>query len=102
MGVLKVLLTGGEVLLRQDFSDIYTHMKKKGFLVSVFTNASLISQDHISLFKKYPPRNLEITVYGTSDSEYAKVTGTRNFAGFKAGIDMLISESIPVTLKAMV
>ncbi len=102
MGALRMLLTGGEVLLRQDFSDIYTYLKQKGFVVSVFTNASLISQDHINLFKQYPPASLEITVYGTSDREYAKITGTRNFAGFKSGIGMLASASIPFTLKAMV
>jgi radical SAM protein with 4Fe4S-binding SPASM domain len=102
LGALRVLLTGGEVLLRDDFFDLYKYIKKKGFLVSVFTNATLISEAHIKLFKKYPPRNLEVTVYGLSNKEYATVTKTNNFSMFKSGIDKLLSESIPVTLKSMI
>ncbi|MDA3917430.1 MAG: radical SAM protein [Deltaproteobacteria bacterium] len=102
LGVLRVLFTGGEALLRDDFFDLYKYTKKKGCLVSVFTNATLISEDHIKLFKKYPPRRLEVTVYGTSKEQYAKVTKTDNFSKFKSGLDRLFSASIPVTLKAMV
>ncbi|MCJ7773599.1 MAG: radical SAM protein, partial [Desulfobacterales bacterium] len=51
MGALWCNITGGEPLLRKDFSDIYLYIKKKGLLVSVFTNATLIRDEHIRLFK---------------------------------------------------
>jgi len=66
LGALWCLISGGEPLLRDDFPDIYQYMKKKGLLVSVFTNASLLTQDHIHLFKQYPPRDIEVTVYGVT------------------------------------
>ena len=47
MGAFWCLITGGEPLLRKDFSDIYMCLKKKGILVSVFTNATLINHEHI-------------------------------------------------------
>ena len=56
LGAVWVLLTGGEPLLREDFVDIYMMLKRKGLLISVFTNASLIRREHIDLFLKYPPR----------------------------------------------
>src|SRR5512136_2028929 len=56
MGAVWVLLTGGEPLIRRDFADIYLMLKRKGLLVSVFTNATIIRKEHIELFKKYPPR----------------------------------------------
>ncbi len=55
LGALWVLISGGEPLLREDFEEIYMLLKRKGLLVSVFTNATLIRDEHIVLFKKYPP-----------------------------------------------
>src|SRR5574341_510789 len=37
-GCLWLLLTGGEIFARSDFLDIYTHAKRRGFLVTLFTN----------------------------------------------------------------
>lgn len=102
LGTLWVLLSGGEPLLRPDFFDIYTYIKKKGVLVSVFTNASLITQDHIDLFKKYPPRDIEVTVYGVTPETHAKVTRGNTFLQTMAGIDLLCSNSLPVTLKSTI
>jgi MoaA/NifB/PqqE/SkfB family radical SAM enzyme len=65
-GAVWVLITGGEPLLRDDFTDIYLMLKRKGLLVSLFTNATLIKREHIDLFKKYPPRDIEVSVYGAS------------------------------------
>jgi MoaA/NifB/PqqE/SkfB family radical SAM enzyme len=62
MGCLSVLITGGEPLLRKDFSDIYRYLKEKGFLITIFTNATLITEEHIELFKMYPPWQLEVTI----------------------------------------
>ncbi|MBU1340345.1 MAG: radical SAM protein [Proteobacteria bacterium] len=99
LGALWFVLSGGEPLLRPDFSDIYVYLKKKGLLVSVFTNASLITDEHIKLFKKYPPRDIEVTVYGTTPQVHKKVTGKKTFAATMNGIDLLLSASLPVTLK---
>src|ERR1700704_176399 len=42
-GCLWLLYTGGEVFARKDFLDIYTEAKKRGFLVTIFTNGTLIT-----------------------------------------------------------
>ncbi|MQY69891.1 MAG: radical SAM protein, partial [Firmicutes bacterium] len=55
MGCLSWHLTGGEPLLREDFSDIYLYLKRKGMRVSLFTNATLINSEIAHLFRKYPP-----------------------------------------------
>jgi MoaA/NifB/PqqE/SkfB family radical SAM enzyme len=74
MGAMWCLITGGEPLLRDDFPDIYMGLKRLGLLVAVFTNATLISAEHVALFKKYPPRDIEITVYGVTKNTYEAVT----------------------------
>jgi radical SAM protein with 4Fe4S-binding SPASM domain len=103
LGALWVLLTGGEPLLRKDFFDIYTYCKNKGLLVSVFTNASLITDDHIRLFKTYRPREIEVTVYGVTKQTYGRMTGRPDlFDATMAGIERLETAGLPLTLKTTV
>ncbi|KJR97806.1 MAG: hypothetical protein VR65_22540 [Desulfobulbaceae bacterium BRH_c16a] len=101
-GLLWVLLTGGEPLLRKDFADIFIYLKKKGLLVSVFSNATLITNEHIRLFKKFPPRDLEITVYGATPTTYNAVTRTAgNYDKFIQSIELLSEYNVPFRLKTM-
>lgn len=102
LGAVWVLISGGEPLLRHDFQDIYMLLKRKGLLVSVFTNATLIRDEHIALFKKYPPRDIEITVYGATEEAYERVTGQPgSFAAFTSGLTRLLDAGVKVRLKAM-
>lgn len=103
LGAMWCLITGGEPLLRPDFKDIYLALKKKGLLVSVFTNATLVNEEHAELFKKYPPRDIEVTVYGVTKETYERVSRTPgSFAAFMRGLDLLIANGVRVRLKAMV
>jgi radical SAM protein with 4Fe4S-binding SPASM domain len=102
MGVIWILLSGGEPLLRDDFSEIYLSLKRKGFLVSVFTNATLVREEHIELFRRYPPRDIEVTVYGATPETYERVTRRPgSFAAFTDGLDRLMESGVKVRLKAM-
>jgi radical SAM protein with 4Fe4S-binding SPASM domain len=101
-GAVWCLITGGEPLLREDFPDIYLCLKKKGLLISVFTNATLVTKEHIELFKKYPPRDVEVSVYGVSKEIYERVTRTPgSFSAFRQGLDLLLGSGLDVRLKAM-
>jgi len=102
LGALWCLITGGEPLLRKDFFDIYLYLKKKGLLISVFTNAVLLTEEHIKLFGKYPPRDIEVTVYGVTKETYERVTRKPgSFDAFMGGLDLLLKNKINVRLKAM-
>jgi len=103
MGCLSWHLTGGEPLVRKDFSDIYLYLKRKGMRVSLFTNATLISSETANLFKKYPLENLEVSIYGQSQKTYEAVTrNPGSFEAFRQGINLLKENHIPFTLKATV
>jgi radical SAM protein with 4Fe4S-binding SPASM domain len=102
LGAMWCLLTGGEPLLRDDFADVYMMLKRKGLLVSVFTNATPIRAEHIALFKKYPPRDIEVTIYGATSETYEAVSQRPgSFAAFVRGLDALCGAGVRVRLKAM-
>ena len=102
LGAVWCLLTGGEPLLRHDFEEIYLLLKRKGLLVSLFTNATLINEHHIRLFGKYPPREIEITVYGVTEATVRRVMRRPGmFKAFERGLGLLTSNRIPFRLKAM-
>ncbi|MFH2059633.1 MAG: radical SAM protein [Pseudomonadota bacterium] len=102
LGCLWVHITGGEPLLRTDFIDIYLYLKKKGLLITLFTNASLISDEHIKLFKQFPPRDIEISVYGMTPEIHRKVTRETLFKETCIGIEKIIAAKLPVTLKTTI
>ena len=74
MGAVWCLITGGEPLLREDFPEIYLALRRRGVLVSVFTTAQLIGSEHVRLFRRCPPRDIEVTVYGATLATYERVT----------------------------
>ncbi len=102
LGAVWCTLTGGEPLLRPDFAEIYLGLKRLGLLVSVLTNAALVGTEHVTLFQKYPPRDIEVTMYGASAETYERVTRRpASFVAFNAGLERLLSANIKVRLKAM-
>lgn len=100
MGCLSWHLTGGEPLLREDFPDVYLYLKRKGIRVTLFTNAALINSEIASLFRKYPPQNLGVSIYGLSQRTYEAVTRCPgSFDAFKKGINLLKENHISFALK---
>ncbi len=101
-GCLSLVLTGGEPLLRDDFAEIYTFAKKNGFLISVFTNGTLVSGRILGLFRELPPRLVDITLYGATAPTYERITGVPgSFQRASEGIEALLGQGIRVGLKSM-
>jgi radical SAM protein with 4Fe4S-binding SPASM domain len=102
LGAVWCLITGGEPLLRKDFFDIYRALLGKGLVLSLFTNATLISAEHVRFFKKFPPREIEVTVYGNTRETYERVTRKPgSFDTFMRGLERLLGSGLPLRLKAM-
>lgn len=102
-GNLFLSLTGGEPLLRKDFDDIYIYAKKKGLMVEVLTNGTLITDDKIELFTEFPVLKLDISMYGMTEETYEKVTGKKgSYKRFMSVIEKLKLNNIPFDLKTIV
>lgn len=99
-GVLWLALTGGEVLSRRDFDAIYRRAVAKGFLVSVFTNATMVTERVAALFRELPPSRVEVSIYGADAAHYEAVTGIPgSFARFERGVALLQDAGVNLLMK---
>ncbi len=99
-GCLWLLVTGGEPLLRPDFKEIYLHAKKKGMLITLFTNGTLISDEIADFLAEWRPFSTEITLYGGTEKTYEEITRAKgSYKRCIRGIELFIQREIPLKLK---
>lgn len=102
MGSLWLLITGGEPLLREDFEEIYLYAKKKGFIITLFTNGTLIDDKILGFLSKYPPFEVEISLYGATQETYEKVSRVKgSYEQCLSGIKKIVGSGIKLKLKTM-
>ena len=102
MGVLWLLFTGGEIFARKDFLEIYTHAKKKGFLITLFTNGTVITEKIADYLQEWPPFAIEITLYGRTQETYEALTAIPgSYERCIRGITLLRDRGLPLKLKTV-
>lgn len=97
-GMMHADLTGGECLTHPGFKELYLYLCSQGVKVSVLSNGQLITEEMADFFAKYPPAALQITVYGSSEEAYERVTGRRAFADVCKAIERLKERGIRLLL----
>jgi radical SAM protein with 4Fe4S-binding SPASM domain len=102
MGCFWVLFTGGEIFARKDFLEIYTYAKKKGFLITLFTNGTIITEEIADYLVEYPPFAIEITMYGRTRETYEALTAIPgSYDRCLRGIRLLKERRLPLKLKTV-
>lgn len=102
-GTMDLLLTGGEPMLRKDFKEIYTAFSDMGFILRVFSNATLVTDEILALFAERPPQSMEISLYGASRETYQLVGGwAEGYDRMVAGLDALRAVVPSIRLKTTI
>ena len=102
MGCFWILYTGGEIFARKDFLEIYTYAKKKGFLITLFTNGTIINEQIADYLAEWPPFAIEITLYGRTRETYEALTMIPgSYDRCLRGIKLLKERGLPLTLKTV-
>jgi len=102
MGTFWLLYTGGEIFARKDFLEIYTYAKKKGFLITLFTNGILITEKIADYLAEWPPFAIEITLYGRTRETYEALTQIPgSYDRCIRGIKLLQERNLPLKLKTV-
>lgn len=77
-GMLYLLITGGEPLTYPGFWELYEGLIQMGFIITVNTNGSLITDEVAQRFAKMQPKKINITLYGASNESYARLCGAED------------------------
>jgi len=101
-GAINATLTGGEAMLHPDFVEIYKAIYNMGTLITVMSNATVITDEILSTFREYPPSFVCITLYGFSEETYLKTCGTKSFQTVIRNVLKLRDMGIAVNLQATV
>jgi radical SAM protein with 4Fe4S-binding SPASM domain len=102
MGCFWLLYTGGEIFARKDFLEIYTYAKQKGFLITLFTNGTLINDKIADYLVEWPPFAIEITLYGRTRETYEALTMVPgSYDRCLRGIMLLKERGLPLKLKTV-
>ena len=102
MGCFWILYTGGEIFARKDFLEIYTYAKKKGFLITLFTNGTIINEQTADYLAEWPPFAIEITLYGRTRETYEALTMIPgSYDRCLRGIRLLKERNLPLKLKTV-
>ena len=102
MGCFWLLYTGGEIFARKDFLEIYTYAKQKGFLITLFTNGTMINEKIADYLVEWPPFAIEITLYGRTRETYEALTMIPgSYDRCLHGIKLLRERGLPLKLKTV-
>ena len=97
-GMIFVLLTGGEPLVRKDFFEIYKGMKELGLLISINSNGSMLQGEILERFLEDPPFRFNISLYGGSNETYKNMCGLSVYDRVKENIRALRKAGVEVSL----
>lgn len=102
LGMMNLLLTGGEPFVRTDFFEIYRSIKAMGILVSINSNGSMLKGKVLQQLLEDPPHRMNISLYGGSNETYRNMCGLNAFDSVveniralkEAGVDIRLNLSI--------
>ncbi|GAC1515859.1 MAG: mycofactocin radical SAM maturase [Gemmatimonadaceae bacterium] len=99
-GILWLTLTGGEIFSRRDFAEVYSLARSKGLVVSLYSNATMVTERIAALLASDPPEEIQVSIYGSTATRYEAVTGIKgSFARFARGVDLLRGAGLNVVMK---
>lgn len=102
LGCLWLLYTGGEIFARSDFLDIYRHARRAGLLLTLFTNATLVTDRVADALAEEPPFDMEVTLYGATRQTYEALTGIPgSYDRCMKGIERILERRLPLKLKTV-
>lgn len=103
IGTIYLGFTGGEIFSREDLFTLLKYARKKGFVISLLTNGTLITPEMIEEIKKLKPLFFEISLYGVTPDVHDNVTQVKgSFEKTMKVIETMHDQGINVKVKTPV
>jgi radical SAM protein with 4Fe4S-binding SPASM domain len=99
-GTFYVILTGGEPFIRPDFMDIVKAARKRRLSVTIFTNATLLTDNQIIELRALFVDEVHVSIYNSDEATHDSITRVRgSFSQSLSAIKKLLSAGISVRIK---
>lgn len=96
LGVLEIIVTGGEPFVRKDIFTILDYIKSKHMDFSLFTNGVLLDKNRAEKLKVLKPKIVAISVDSHIEHIHNHIRGSKSFLKTISNIEILVKEGLPV------
>ncbi|MFQ5901425.1 MAG: radical SAM/SPASM domain-containing protein [Thermodesulfobacteriota bacterium] len=100
-GCLFLTLSGGEMFLREDILDIAAYARTNGFVLTLFTNGTLINEYIATRLANLYLEAVELSLYSLDSDLHDTITGVKgSHEATLRAIHILRNKGVPVTVKS--
>jgi AdoMet-dependent heme synthase len=101
LGVLHLLFSGGEILVRRDFFKIAEYARSKRLLLRLFTNGVLINSRVADQIAALHPYSVEVSIYGARAETHDNITRVaRSWELSRRALELLRDRGVRTRMKA--
>lgn len=101
LGVYDVVVTGGEIFIRDDIFELLEYMKGK-FFVNIFTNGLLLDSDKIKKLCELNIYSVQISLDGATAETNDFIRGKGTFERILETIKMLVAGGLKVSIASTI
>lgn len=102
-GCIFLLITGGEVFLRKDLLEILDYATELGFVVTLKTTATLMTEKAAKKIKEFGIKEVHVSILGSTAEVHEEITcKTGSFNRMVEGVKVLLREGVRVKMKTVV
>jgi len=99
-GILWLTLTGGEAIVHPQFRAIYKEAKARGFILTLLSNATTLTESVVDFLAEDPPFQLDVSVHGASRKIFEQVTQVAgSYDWFLRGVRRGLVKGLPIQVK---
>jgi SynChlorMet cassette radical SAM/SPASM protein ScmE len=104
IGVMHVILSGGEPLTRPDFWDLLDGVVENKMRFGILTNGTLINDQVAESLRNYQKRidNIQVSIDGSCPETHDVIRGHGSFVRTLRGIDALIKFNLPWSVRVTI
>lgn len=103
MGCLYLILSGGEIFMREDFFNIASYARVRGFALRLLTNGTLLDKEKIERITSLNPLSVEMSLYASGEKLHDSITSIEG--SFKKTVEsavLLKEKNMRVVLKFLI
>jgi radical SAM protein with 4Fe4S-binding SPASM domain len=103
MRTVQVSFSGGELFLHRGIAEILCHARKNDFIITILSNATLITDESISLLKEININLIQVSLYSMRAEEHDAITQVQgSLIKTINAIERLIEANIPLQISCPV